>query len=150
MEKFTLVSGDWNRLGWDAGVIRREVFVKEQQIPEEEEWDDADKDCLHVVAYDPAGEPLATGRLLSTGFIGRMAVLYRARGKGIGGQILELLTSEAGRAGHSYACLNAQKRVLSFYEAHGRGWAGVSRGLTLCTSRCGELRDDAVRDSGLS
>ena len=46
-----LVSGDWEQLGPDAARIRDAVFVREQGIPPELEWDEEDASSVHVVAY---------------------------------------------------------------------------------------------------
>src|SRR5690606_1655981 len=84
-----LAVGPWSDLRHDASSIRQAVFVDEQSVPLELEYDDADAVCLHAVAYDAAGSPLGTGRLLPDGHIGRMAVHRHARGLGVGGAILD-------------------------------------------------------------
>ena len=70
--------GSWAELGREAKAIRNAVFVEEQQIPAEMEWDEADSDCVHAVAFNRFGFPLATGRLLEhvpgVAKIGRMAL----------------------------------------------------------------------------
>ena len=57
--------GTWDELGREAQAIRTAVFVQEQQIPAELEWDAADASCVHAVAYNRFGMALATGRLLN-------------------------------------------------------------------------------------
>jgi Predicted acyltransferase len=63
--------------------IRREVFIEEQQCPEEEEFDAFDAGALHLMVYvDEA--PAATGRIWHDGKgfrIGRLAVLPPYRGQ---------------------------------------------------------------------
>ena len=85
--------GDWATLGPHASAIRTEVFVREQRIPAEMEWDAADAECVHAVAYNRFGLPLATGRLLQhvpgVAKIGRMAVSQAMRGSGVGRVVLE-------------------------------------------------------------
>ena len=83
--------GDWTSLQKDAQAIRYAVFVVEQKIPADLEWDVMDAQCLHAVAYDENNKPIGTGRLLPDGHIGRMAVMESARGTGIGAAILLLL-----------------------------------------------------------
>ena len=56
--------GSWQELGRDAQAIRTAVFVQEQRIPADMEWDEVDEDCVHAVAFNRFGVPLATGRLL--------------------------------------------------------------------------------------
>ena len=111
--------GDWATLGKDAFVIRREVFVLEQAVPEELERDAFDGTSVHAVAYDKLGSPLGTGRLLPDGHIGRMAVRRLARGHGVGGRILSFLVDAAQRSGHDSVVLNAQVHAQPFYQAHG-------------------------------
>ena len=64
--------------------VRETVFVHEQRVPLEEEWDALDPLCRHVIARDEAGSPIGTGRLTPERRIGRMAVLAGWRGQGIG------------------------------------------------------------------
>ncbi|WP_288408077.1 GNAT family N-acetyltransferase [uncultured Herbaspirillum sp.] len=109
----------WEALRAQAQPIRFEVFVDEQQVPAEIELDDMDPHCLHAVAYDDAGQPLATGRLLPDGHIGRMAVRKAGRGKGVGGAVLQALMQAARQRGDVEVILNAQVQAEGFYQAHG-------------------------------
>lgn len=99
--------------------LRREVFIVEQQVPEELEWDDADATCIHALALDVQGRPIGTGRLLPDGHVGRMAVIPQWRRRGVGGTILEYLIKHAWRQGHTAVHLNAQTHALGFYARHG-------------------------------
>ena len=80
-------TGSWSELGRDASTIRTRVFVEEQRIPADMEWDEADGAALHAVAYNRLGQPVATGRLLQAGpgiaKIGRMAV-HQVLRRGLG------------------------------------------------------------------
>lgn len=123
-----IVVGTWNVLGDDARAVREAVFIIEQVIPRDLEWDQWDASSLHAIARDCAGRAIATGRLLpapfdpdnpATGHIGRMAVLADARRRGIGGLILARLMQEARRQGFATAALNAQTYVAAFYGRHG-------------------------------
>lgn len=98
--------------------IREKVFVREQGVPVELEWDEFDEQSQHVVAI--ADElPIGTGRLLPDGHIGRMAVLRRWRGQGTGSAILVRLVEIARTLGLRRVLLNAQVQALPFYAAHG-------------------------------
>lgn len=110
---------DWNMLRTDAALIRYEVFVSEQQVPAELELDEMDPVSTHAVAYDAAGMPLATGRLLPDGHIGRMAVRKSARGQGIGGLVLQALMEAARQRGDHEVQLNAQLHACAFYAGYG-------------------------------
>lgn len=98
--------------------IRREVFVREQGIPESAEWDDQDATSVHVLATLNR-EPVGTGRLNPAGKIGRIAVLPGQRGLGIGTMILGSLLHEARRLGIREPCLHAQVQAVPFYARLG-------------------------------
>ena len=76
----------------DICAIRYEVFVGEQNVPEELEIDGLDGEAKHVLAFVD-DLPIGTGRILGDGHIGRVAVLRDYRGLGIGKMIMkELIT----------------------------------------------------------
>lgn len=109
----------WDALSTDAALIRNEVFVVEQNVPAELEMDEMDALCVHAVAYDQGGTPVATGRLLPDGHIGRMAVRKNGRGQGIGGAVLQALMAAARERGDHEVALNAQTHAAPFYASHG-------------------------------
>ena len=119
----TVVTGDWAALGEDAARVRTEVFVQEQSIPVEMEWDEADATALHAVARNRMGQPLATGRLLvhapGVGKIGRMAVSRVMRGADLGREILQTLLSAAWARGDQEVLLHAQRSAEGFYARLG-------------------------------
>jgi predicted GNAT family N-acyltransferase len=88
-------------------------------VPIELEWDEADEVSTHAVAYDEAGQVIATGRLLPDGHIGRMAVRKSARGKGIGSEVLAALLEEAKHRRFHELVLHAQTHAIDFYFKHG-------------------------------
>jgi len=114
-----IVLGTWERLRDDAYAVRHEVFVLEQAVPPEIELDDDDPVAVHAVAYGDDGTPVATGRLLPDGHIGRMAVRKAARGSGVGGRVLDALIAQGHGDGHRLLLLHAQTHARGFYEAHG-------------------------------
>ncbi len=114
-----IVAGDWGNLREDAQKVRIEVFVIEQNVPVELEWDEGDEVSTHAVAYDQQGRPVATGRLLPDGHIGRMAVSQSLRGQGIGKQVLIALLDHARQDGHQELVLHAQTHAVPFYERQG-------------------------------
>lgn len=117
--KTRLTLGDWSSQCAGAQAVRHEVFVVEQKVPLEMEWDEMDRVCVHAVAWDDSDVPVATGRLLPDGHIGRMAVRKPARGKGIGAAILTALIGEAQKRGDQAVMLNAQIRAEAFYQRYG-------------------------------
>ncbi|WP_136067157.1 GNAT family N-acetyltransferase [Modicisalibacter radicis] len=110
--------GDWRRLGERAGEIRRRVFIEEQAVPQEEEWDGRDDGCLHFLAWLDA-RPVGTARLLPDGHIGRVAVLATGRGRGIGLALMQAAIAAARERGHDHAELAAQTHALAFYRRLG-------------------------------
>ncbi len=115
--------GAWSELGRDAQSIRTAVFVEEQKIPAEMEWDEADAACVHAVAYNRFGVPLATGRLLEhvpgVAKIGRMAVVQAMRGSRIGRAVLDALMKAARSRGDREVVLHAQLSAAPFYARAG-------------------------------
>ena len=79
----------------DLRAVRVPVFIIEQQVPEELEWDDADPLSVHVLAREADGTPIGTARLTPDHRIGRMAVLQPWRGRGVGAAMLETLIQRA-------------------------------------------------------
>lgn len=118
-----LERGDWQRLGPVAAEIRRRVFIDEQAVPEAEEWDGRDPDCVHFLAWRDK-TPVGTARLLPDGHIGRVAVLPEGRGLGIGLALMREVIRTARELGHAHLELAAQVQALDFYgrlgfEAYG-------------------------------
>ena len=111
--------------------IRHEVFVVEQNVPEDVEWDELDATSVHLLARDPDGGPLGTGRLIhgpqalaATGrpgavLLGRLAVLKRARGTGLGAALVRAIEDEGRARGGTELELHAQLQALGFYERLG-------------------------------
>lgn len=113
-----IVQGDWNTLGEAAGAIRRRVFIDEQQVSQDDEWDGRDPDCLHFLARIGA-RPVGTARLLPDGHIGRVAVLFDQRGRGIGLALMAAAIDAARRRGLEHVELAAQLHAQPFYERLG-------------------------------
>ena len=98
--------------------IRYAVFVVEQDVPVEEEWDGQDETAIHFLAT-VNGLPVGTARLLPNGQITRMAVLQDHRGQGIGAELLRHAIKAAIESGCEKPFLHAQTHALTFYEEHG-------------------------------
>lgn len=110
---------DWGRDKAALRSIREAVFVAEQGVPLDLEWDGLDPVCTHVIAYVNQSEAVATGRLLPDGHIGRIAVLKPWRRQGIGSRVLQALIEIAQTKRVADCSLNAQLQALPFYERHG-------------------------------
>jgi predicted GNAT family N-acyltransferase len=119
MSGFRVRIADWEREREAMRAIRTPVFIQEQQVPQQIEWDDMDPLCVHALALDADGTPIGTGRLAPDGKIGRMAVLGEWRGKGVGAAILDFLVACARERGIKDCRLHAQRHALEFYLQHG-------------------------------
>ena len=118
---FSIEIADWaNERDRDAcSAVREQVFIVEQQVPRDDEWDTLDATSRHVLARDAAGNPIGTGRLTPDGMIGRMAVLHDWRGKQVGAAILNTLIEQARALAYPAVELHAQTQAVPFYEKFG-------------------------------
>jgi predicted GNAT family N-acyltransferase len=114
-----------------ARQVRREVFVVEQEIPEELEYDALDATSTHLLAVAADGSALGTARLISgpeayelTGvadrvLLGRLAVVRAARGTGLGAALVRAVERAGRELGAKECELHAQVQALGFYERLG-------------------------------
>jgi len=117
---FRVREARWQDDAVALGQIRQAVFVREQGVPLELEWDGRDSEAWQVLALDASGTPIGCGRLLPDGQIGRMAVLSRWRGHGVGTALLQQLLELGRRELPSTALfLHAQCAAERFYVRHG-------------------------------
>ncbi len=119
MQNYSIHNCEWESHQRQLSVVRREVFIQEQRVPEELEWDEFDATAWHVIAFNNRNEPIATGRIKLNGHIGRMAVLKLYRKQGIGSAILVALLAAAKQQNLQKVYLHAQVSAISFYEQHG-------------------------------
>lgn len=112
----------WKEAEVDAFLVRQEVFILEQGVPAELELDEFDSSSTHVLVYQDT-RCIGTGRLVNLSAkqaqIGRMAVLAKFRGKGIGKQILQKLVDLAASQGTQGVILHSQVSAIPFYEKLG-------------------------------
>jgi len=113
-------TGDWSALGEGAAAVRTRVFVQEQGIPADLEWDADDATAVHALVSNRLGQPVATGRLLQAGpgiaKVGRMAVHEALRGSGLGRQVMQALMAAARARGDREVVLHAQRSAEGFYR----------------------------------
>ncbi|WP_042367176.1 GNAT family N-acetyltransferase [Streptacidiphilus neutrinimicus] len=115
----------------DVRAVRHEVFVVEQRVPVELEYDELDATSVHVLARAEDGTPLGTGRLIhgpqalaETGregvvLLGRLAVRQPARGTGLGAALVRAIEAAGREHGGVELELHAQVQALGFYERLG-------------------------------
>jgi predicted GNAT family N-acyltransferase len=117
--RFTVKPANW---ATDAAIlcaIRLKVFVEEQHVPLELEWDGEDEHCEHALVHVPDHMPVGTGRFLPDGRIGRLAVLRDWRRQGAGSALLEYFLQLARKKGFATVKLHAQTHATGFYARHG-------------------------------
>jgi predicted GNAT family N-acyltransferase len=128
----------------DAAALRREVFVGEQGVDPQVEFDADDHSAQHAVVRDDTGRVLGTGRLLDPlgelawGRVGRMAVAAPARGHGVGHTVLRALERTARQRGLVGVELHAQRHAEGFYARAGytaEGAAYLEEGIEHVTMR---------------
>lgn len=98
--------------------IRESVFINEQAVPPELEWDAEDAAATHFLAFE-GHYPIGTARLLPDGHIGRLSVLKDWRGLRVGDNLLLSAIAEAERIGLDQQILSAQVQATAFYQRHG-------------------------------
>lgn len=115
-------TGDWASLGEAARAVRTAVFIEEQGIAREDEWDELDHTAVHAVVRNRLGMAVATGRLLREGAadartarIGRMATERAVRGSGLGSEVVRALEQVARERGDTTVVLGAQRSAEPFY-----------------------------------
>ena len=116
---YTVRIADWNTDKQALSDIREKVFIEEQNVPEELEWDEFDETSQHILALDNSGKPVGTGRIKPDGQIGRMAVIKAWRNKGVGQSILDELLKLSLQSGQDEIYLHAQLTAIKFYEKSG-------------------------------
>ena len=122
MNTLEILINAWQEASQEAYLIRKQVFVEEQGVPEDMELDEHDLSAKHALAYLDA-LCVGTGRLVRINSdhaqIGRMAVLKAYRNQHIGKAILTSLISLAKTEGVSKVSLHAQVSAISFYAKLG-------------------------------
>ncbi|HID82398.1 MAG TPA: GNAT family N-acetyltransferase [Chromatiales bacterium] len=119
MSKFNIQIADWQQDQKEIKAIRHAVFIIEQNVPEELEWDDQDADAFHLLATTDNAEAIGTVRLLKTGQIGRMAVLKKYRSHGVGKMLMDAVLNMAKENNFTSVFLHSQVSAVTFYEDFG-------------------------------
>jgi predicted GNAT family N-acyltransferase len=100
--------------------VRETVFIDEQRVPRDLEFDDRDPLCIHVLVFD-GDLAVGTGRLDFGygGKVGRVAVLATHRRSGVGTAVMERLHAVAREREHAKLWCHAQLTAVPFYERLG-------------------------------
>jgi len=113
--------GKYEELFKLAYSIRKVVFVNEQGVTYDTEFDPFDPEATHIVLFDNE-KPIATGRLIfknSEWQIGRVAVLSEYRGQGLGARVMKELLEYAEAQGIKKIHVHSQCHAQKFYEKLG-------------------------------
>ena len=105
----------------DAFSVRKQVFINEQNVPEEEEIDQFEDEAVHFVLYNN-GIPAGAGRFRTVdgnGKVERICVLKENRQSGSGKAIMDKIEEHAKQQGLPALKLNAQTQAIPFYEKLG-------------------------------
>lgn len=109
----------FKELNDDIISIRKTVFEKEQGF--QNEFDEIDQNCSHIVLYDRE-KPIAVCRFFKENemyHIGRVAIVKEYRGKHLGNHILHIAEDEIKKEGGRNITVSAQVRVKEFYAKNG-------------------------------
>jgi len=117
-DEVTIRRTTWDRDQPALRAIRTQVFIEEQHVPVELEWDEHDACSIHLLACDREGNAVGTARMLKDGHIGRMAVLKSWRGQGVGNALLQTLIEIARQQALEQVYLYAQTSAIGFYQRH--------------------------------
>ena len=117
--RFRVRTADWHVDREALSTIRRRVFIQEQNVPEDLEWDEHDGEAQHFLVLDSTDQAVGCARLLSDGYCGRMAVLANWRIQGAGRALLQAVVSEAKKRGLGMVKLSAQRHAAGFYKCNG-------------------------------
>ncbi len=104
--------------------VREAVFIREQGIAPELEWDGLDEACRHALVLSAQGEAIGCGRIMTDGHIGRIAVLPKWRKQKVGTAIMEALLDYARAHDYPQVDVDAQTYAVPFY----RGFEFVEEG----------------------
>lgn len=99
--------------------VRDAVFIPEQGVPAEMEWDEFDEQCRHALALSHTGEAVGCGRIFTNGHIGRIAVMKSWREQRVGTAIVEALLNEARSRKYRFVDVDAQTHAVPFYQSFG-------------------------------
>jgi predicted GNAT family N-acyltransferase len=109
---------DWQKDNAELRRIREAVFIVEQSVPPELEWDAEDPEAVHFLAME-GDYAIGTARLLPDGHIGRLSILKDWRGINAGAALIKAVIAEAEKRGLNQQKLSAQVHATAFYEKLG-------------------------------
>lgn len=118
---FTIIRVTQSSQLQDAFDIRKKVFVEEQGVPLEDEFDQFEEVAQHLVIYCN-GMPIGTGRVRMVedfAKLERICILPEYRKQGLGKEIIQELESISQEQRQTKVKLHAQVQAQGFYEKLG-------------------------------
>ena len=114
----TIEQVSWQQAEAYLRQVRTVVFIEEQFVTPEFEWDDIDSTALHLLALHD-NKAIGCLRIIHHQKIGRMAVLKPWRGKGVGNMLLKQAIELCRQHGSTQIVLSAQTHAMHFYQQAG-------------------------------
>lgn len=118
MKQIHIKQVTWQQAESDLRKVRTVVFIEEQSVTPEFEWDEIDSGAVHLLAM-LENEPIGCLRIIHHAKIGRMAVLSQWRGLGIGKMLLNEAIDICRTYGSKQIDLSAQTHAIHFYQQAG-------------------------------
>ena len=115
---FHIVQTSWIESENELRAVRTPVFIEEQLVAPDFEWDEVDKTAVHLLASLDK-QPIACLRIIDYHKIGRMAVLKDWRNKGVGAALLQEAVKICKAHGSKSVYLSAQTHAIGFYQRCG-------------------------------
>ena len=116
-EDLNIIATDWQSHRSELEFLREQVFIIEQHVPVELEWDEFDAVAVHLLATCN-GKAIGCARVIGNK-IGRMAVCQSCRHQGVGKALLDRAIEVVRKQGFSAAKLSAQTHAIGFYQRAG-------------------------------
>lgn len=117
-ENITIQQVTWQQAESHLREVRTVVFIEEQLVTPEFEWDEIDSSAVHLLAMH-GNQAIACLRIIHYAKIGRMAVLKHWRGKGVGNMLLKEAINICRLQGSKQIVLSAQTHAIHFYQQAG-------------------------------
>lgn len=121
---YSIKTAQWQTDCASLAYIREQVFMREQHVSAEDEWDGKDEGAIHFLVCDPLGNALGCARILTElhhtkpcFHIGRVAILKEYRAQGLGQQLMQTMIAWCQQHQPAAAIfLHAQTERIAFYR----------------------------------
>jgi predicted GNAT family N-acyltransferase len=114
LSKVTIQQVTWQKAENELRSVRTPVFIEEQFVTPEFEWDEIDRSAVHLLAsYE--NQAIACLRIINHHKIGRMAVIKQWRNMGLGAALLLEAIDICKKHGSRSIFLSAQIHAINFY-----------------------------------